>query len=207
MTKLNDLYSYCTKRGGDNFYGAGIKFTFLALVNAWYGIAAYLRKIAKSCWSTVCTLQNTFCQNIKVATCEENWRCWVSSSWYSVLRGNEAFLRGRVFFASYYVQIPILPLFYSQHKNVAKTTLFLRKTSNNNDNSMPFILQKRRKVIFFFARIVKKWKYCFKKTFIRSLRDVDQLREQPALGLFFCFTLYFLTQTTGFRRKNASYRN
>ena len=39
-----------------------------------------------------------FCQNIKVATCEENWRCWVSSSWYSVLRGNEAFLRGRSFF-------------------------------------------------------------------------------------------------------------
>ena len=51
-------------------------------------------------------------------------------------------LEAGVFFASYYVQIPILPLSFSQHKNVA---------------------------------------------FIRSLRDVDQLREQPALGLFFIF--------------------
>ena len=34
-------------------------------------------------------------------------------------------LEAGVFFASYYVQIPILPLSFSQHKNVAKTPLFL----------------------------------------------------------------------------------
>ena len=127
MTKLNDLYSYCTKRGGDNFYGAGIKFTFLAL--AWYGVAAYLRKIAKSCWSTVCTLQNTFCQNIKVATCEENWRCWVSSSWYSVLRGNEAFLRGRSFFCIIFnmFKYQFCPSFFLNLKMWPKHPSFLGK--------------------------------------------------------------------------------
>ena len=72
-------------------------------------------------------------------------------------------LEAGVFFASYYVQIPILPLSFSQHKNVAKTPLFRRKTNKNNDNSMPFILQKRRKVIFFFARIVKNENIVLKK--------------------------------------------
>ena len=70
-------------------------------------------------------------------------------------------LEAEVFFASYYVQIPILPLSFSQYKNVAKTPLFLRKTSINNDNSMPFILQKRRKVIFFFCENCEKMKILF----------------------------------------------